>query len=72
MRYVIVAILALLLGGGGLEFERSRVHYAYELGTAYGCGFIAARRLDWGPSKDPLDDEERPWCKAYRQSWESY
>ena len=68
MKYMIATVLALLIIGG-IEWDR---HHRVELGTAYGCGFIAARRLDWGPSKDPLDDEERPWCKAYRQSWESY
>ena len=70
MRYVIVAILALLLGGG-LEFERARTHYAVELGTAYGCGFTAARRLD-RPAEDPLDNEEHPWCVEYRKTWEKW
>ena len=47
MRYVIVAVLAMLLGGG-LEYERGRVHYAYELGNAYGCGLLAEQDASLG------------------------
>jgi len=67
MRYIIIAILALLLGGG-LEYERGRVHYAYELGNAYGCGALAERRAE---SDHPENTPERPWCAQYRKIWES-
>lgn len=70
MRYIIIAILALLLGGG-LEYERGRVHYGYELGNAYGCGLIEERKRLL-PSAEDSDTPERPWCAAYRKSWEKW
>jgi hypothetical protein len=73
MKYVIVAILAALLGAG-LEFERGNLEIRLahkEIGLAYGCGALAATRgavkqLD--PTKEFV--EERPWCAEYRKQWE--
>jgi hypothetical protein len=70
IRYVIVGVLALLIGGG-LEMERNRIHYRVELGIAYGCGRAAARNVYY-PSKDPLDNEEQPRCVEYRKTWEKW
>ena len=68
MNWGVAVVLALLIIGG-YEWDR---HHRVELGTAYGCGFTAARRLDWGPAQDPLDNEEHPWCVEYHKTWEKW
>lgn len=73
MKYIIVAILALLIGGG-LEFERGNreIKLAYaQLGGAYGCGVLAGTKSAikmLSPQTEQLP--EMPWCADFRDMWE--
>ncbi len=68
MKYVIVAILALLLGAG-LGHVWDAAHHRIELGNAYGCGLVYERKL-WFPPEDSIDIPERPWCARYHRLWD--
>ena len=73
MRYIIVAILAALIGAG-IEFERNRQApnvYA-QLGVAYGCGRNAGMMYAIKMFK-PTEDvgREIPQCSDYRMLWEA-
>ena len=64
MRYVIVAILAALIGAG-LEFERGKSDIQAASDTGYGCGRHDAMQT---ASSDPADYDLPP-CDEVRRKW---
>jgi hypothetical protein len=67
MRYIIVAILAALVGGG-IEFERSTYDIKAASDLAYGCGRHDALANPNSPSYDPAEYDMPP-CDAIRRAW---
>ena len=73
MKYIIVAILAALLGAG-IEFERGNreIKIAYmQLGGSYGCGELAGKKSAikmLAPDAEQLP--EMSWCADFRDMWE--
>jgi hypothetical protein len=74
MKYIIVAILAALLGAG-IEFERSTYDIKLvgaQLGVAYGCGRNAGMMYAIKMFKpDEAGERELPQCSTYRLRWEA-
>ena len=74
MKYVIVAILCLLLGAG-FEFERNKheTHNVYvQLGAAYGCGDLAGKKYAIKVLNPDVEQiPEMSWCSDYRMLWEA-
>ena len=74
MKYVIVAILASLLGAG-IEFERGNheIHASYaQLGGAYGCGDLAGKKYAIKTLKPDAERlPELSVCADYRMLWEA-
>jgi hypothetical protein len=74
MKYIIVAILCLLLGAG-IEYERSKHEtrnvYA-QMGAAYGCGDLAGKRYAI-KTLNPAAEQapEMSICSDYRMLWEA-
>ena len=75
MKYVIVAILAALLGAG-IEFERNthetKISTLLQFGIAYGCGRNAGMEYaikKINPGAEHL--AELPQCSDYRMLWEA-
>jgi hypothetical protein len=73
MRYIIVAILAALIGAG-IEFERNRhaPNIYAQMGLAYGCGNNAGMKAGIKILKpDEAVPPELSTCADYRMLWES-
>ena len=73
MRYIIGAILGIMLGAG-IEYERGghEIKLAYmQLGGAYGCGELAGKKYVIHTLKPDAEQlPELPWCADFRDMWE--